>query len=384
MSALNSSADPSAASLPALRPAASSRLLHLDGFKAVAAQLIVLHHLSAYGPVAEAVEELLPTLMAWAYQYGRMAVQVFLVLGGFLSARALSSRGQLLEGSLAGLIARRYQRLALPFMAAVLLTLACSALVARWLPELVPAQVGWGQLLAHAGLLQGVLSFEALTVGAWYVAIDLQLFALLAGLLAFSRGLALPRSWRRWIGPALVALLTAASLLVFNRDAALDNWGVYFFGAYGLGALVHWLGLLPQRRLGLMLLAALGLAALLLDFRERIALALATALLLAWLQCRHEAGVPALTPARLQPLLAHLGTHSYALFLVHFPILLLINALFERHELGDGWPGLMAMLAAWGLSNLAAVSFYRWIEAPAGRLRLGALLARLLPRTLRA
>jgi peptidoglycan/LPS O-acetylase OafA/YrhL len=123
---------------------------------------------------------------------------------------------------------------------------------------------------------------------------------------------------------------------------------------------------------------------LLLDFRERIALALATALLLAWLQRRQEAGVPALTPARLQPLLAHLGTHSYALFLVHFPILLLINALFERHELGDGWPGLMAMLAAWGLSNLAAVSFYRWIEAPAGRLRLGALLARLLPRTLRA
>jgi hypothetical protein len=29
------------------------------------------------------------------------------------------------------------------------------------------------------------------------------------------------------------------------------------------------------------------------------------------------------------------------------------------------------MLAAWGLSNLAALPFYRWIEAPAGRLRLG-------------
>jgi len=362
-----------------------ARLLHVDGLKAAAAQLIVLHHLSAYGPVAEAVEELLPALMAWAYQYGRMAVQVFLVLGGFLTARALSSQGQLLEGAWFSLLARRYQRLALPFMGAVLLTLACSELVARWLPELVPAQVGWGHLLAHAGLMHGVLGYEALTVGAWYVAIDLQLFALLAGVLAFSRGLALPRAWRRWIGPGLVAVLTAASLLVFNRDAELDNWGLYFFGAYGLGALVHWLGLLPQRRLGLMVLTALGLLALLLDFRERIALALATALVLAWQQRRHEAGLPLmLTPQRLQPLLAHLGTHSYALFLVHFPICLLINALFERHDLGDGWPGLMAMLAAWGLSNLAAVSFYRWIEQPAGRLRLGALLARLWPRTLRA
>lgn len=374
----------SSSKTPVARPPVT-RLLHVDGLKAAAAQLIVLHHLSAYGPVAEAVEELLPALMAWAYQYGRMAVQVFLVLGGFLTARALSSQGQLLEGGWFSLLARRYQRLALPFMGAVLLTLACSALVARWLPELVPAQVGWGQLLAHAGLVHGVLGYEALTVGAWYVAIDLQLFALLAGVLAFSRGLALPRAWRRWIGPGLVAVLTAASLLVFNRDSALDNWGLYFFGAYGLGALVHWLGLLPQRRLGLMLLAALGLAALLLDFRERIALALATALVLAWQQRRYEAGLPLLlAPPRLQPLLAHLGTHSYALFLVHFPICLLINALFERHDLGDGWPGLMAMLAAWGLSNLAAVSFYRWIEQPAGRLRLGALLARLWPRTLRA
>ena len=134
-----------------------SRLLHIDALKALAAQLIVLHHLSAYGPVADAAHALAPQLMAALYHDGRLAVQVFLVVGGFLSARGLSSRGQLLEGMVTALLWRRYRRLALPFMAAVLLTLGSSALVAPWLPELVPTQVSIAQLLSHSLLLHGVL-----------------------------------------------------------------------------------------------------------------------------------------------------------------------------------------------------------------------------------
>ena len=361
----------------------NSRLLHVDALKACAAQLIVLHHLSAYGPVANAVHALAPQLMAWLFQYGRMAVQVFLVVGGFLSARALSARGQMLEGGVAGLLWRRYLRLALPFMAAVLLTLACSGLVARWLPELVPQSVSAAQLLAHGLLLHGVLGQESLTVGAWYVAIDFQLFALLLGLLWLARSARiarLPRAVRRFVGPLLVLVLALASLFVFNRMAALDAWAPYFFAAYGLGALVHWLGLSPHRRLGLALLSVVVVAALLFDFRERIVLALLTALLLAALQRRHQAGQPLLMAGRRAATVAHLGTQSYSLFLVHFPICLLVNALFADYELSSGWAGAAAMLMAWGLSNLAALPFYRWVEAPAGRVRLGWLL----PRPLRA
>jgi peptidoglycan/LPS O-acetylase OafA/YrhL len=361
----------------------NSRLLHVDALKAFAAQLIVLHHLSAYGPVADAVHGLAPQLMAWLYQYGRMAVQVFLVVGGFLSARALSARGQMLEGGVAGLLWRRYLRLALPFMAAVLLTLACSGLVARWLPELVPQSVSATQLIAHGLLLHGVLRQESLTVGAWYVAMDFQLFALLLGLLWLARSARitrLPRAVRRFVGPALVLMLALASLFVFNRIAALDAWAPYFFAAYGLGALVHWLGLSPHRRWSLALLSAVVVVALLFDFRERIALALLTALLLAALQRRHQFGQPLLRGGRKAAAVAHLGTQTYSLFLVHFSICLLVNALFADYELSSGWAGLAALLVAWGLSNLAAMPFYRWVEAPAGRVRLGWLL----PRPLRA
>src|SRR4051812_33337054 len=106
--------------------APTSRLLHLDVLKAVAAQVIVWHHLSAYGPVADAVQALLPAVMDGLFTYGRMAVQVFLVVGGFLSARALAPRREPLQGTLADLgqlLGRRYLRLAIPFLAAVLLTL---------------------------------------------------------------------------------------------------------------------------------------------------------------------------------------------------------------------------------------------------------------------
>ncbi|MDN3544911.1 acyltransferase family protein [Kinneretia asaccharophila] len=362
---MNARALPSA--FPTRPPA--RRLLHLDAMKALAAQLIVLHHLAAYGPIAETVQTLWPALIAWLYEYGRMAVQVFLVVGGFLSARALAPAGRPLQGRPLELLWRRYLRLVLPFFAAVLLTLACSALVAPLLPELVPASVSAPQLLAHALLLHDVLGYEALTVGAWYVAMDLQLFALMLALLWLARACG-PAA--RWLGPVLLLLVCAASLYLFNRDAGLDIWAPYFFGAYGLGALMHWLCLSARPGLGLSLLGLLALGALMLDFRERLLLALLTAGLLFWLQRRHEQGRAAvLLRGPLAGAVAHLGTHSYALFLVHFPICLLLNALFEHRDPEHPWAAVAAMLAAWGLSNLAALPFYRWIEAPAGRLRLG-------------
>lgn len=365
--------------MPASKP---SRLSHIDALKAVAAQCIVLHHLAAYGPVAEAVQELAPGLIAWLYDHARMAVQVFLVVGGYLSARGLLPDGQALcaDAAPAGLLWKRYQRLGLPFMGAVVLTLACYWLVAPWLPELLPQQpVAADQLLAHALLLHGVLGYESLTVGAWYVAIDLQLFALLLALAWFARRA--PAPLRPLVVPLLTLLLVAGSLFVFNRDAALDNWAPYFFGAYGLGVLLHLLERHPLARRWRLplagLLVLLVLAALAADWRARVALALGTvAVLAAW-------GLSARPPLqfgeRLAQLLDKLGTQSYALFLVHFSVLLLVNALFEHKDPEHPWFGPLAMLAAWALSNLAAALFYRWVEQPASRVQvaLPALLRRI-------
>ena len=97
------------------------RMPLVDALKAVASQLIVLHHLSAYGPLAAAAHEALPGTMGWLYEYARMAVQVFLVVAGFLAARGLAADGRATFGNPLPLIWRRYLRLALPYFAALAL-----------------------------------------------------------------------------------------------------------------------------------------------------------------------------------------------------------------------------------------------------------------------
>ncbi len=339
-----------------------ARQTHIDALKLIGSQLIVLHHLSAYGPVADAVSQAAPGLMRWLYDYARMAVQVFLVLGGYLAVQSLMPTGRASTASPGRTLLRRYLRLALPFMAAMLLAVACAALARQWLSaDFMPAAPSWGQALAHALLLHGVLGVDALSAGVWYVAIDFQLFALLALLLWLGY-----RSGRAIVARALVLGLMTASLFLFNRDAGLDNWAIYFFGAYGLGAAAHWAARSQRPAPWLGLLALLTLLALALDFRTRIALALAVALLLGGCQWRGITG--ARLPAWVARPVQALGQASYALFLIHFPLLLLGNALFARLGLAGPVAGSAMLLAIWGFSVLLSLWFERRVEAPLSRL----------------
>ena len=72
-------------------------------------------------------------------------------------------------------------------------------------------------------------------------------------------------------------------------------------------------------------LQLLGAAALAVDFRVRIAVALATAVLLAWAIPR---GVGARRLA--SPTLARLGRISYSVVLVHYPVCMLVEAAAAR------------------------------------------------------
>ena len=341
----------------------NARQTHIDALKLIGAQLIVLHHFAAYGPLADVVSQAAPGLMRWLYDYARMAVQVFLVIGGFLAVQGLTRVAQGDAGALMRVLARRYLRLVLPFLAALLLAVACAALARPWLnADFIPAAPTWGQALAHALLLHGVLGVDALSAGVWYVAIDFQLFALLALLLWAGQ-----RGGPRWPALALVLGLTVASLFHFNRDAGLDNWALYFFGAYGLGTAAFWAGRSRQPLPGLALLMALGLLALFIDYRTRIALALAVALLLGLAQWRGVTG--ASLPAWLARPVHTLGRTSYALFLLHFPLLLLANALFAGLGLSGAGTAAALLLLTWVASMGLALGFERWVEAPLARRR---------------
>lgn len=331
------------------------RLAFIDALKGLASQLIVLHHLAFYGPMSDYAQTVSPALIAWLNDYARIAVQAFLVMGGFLAAQALTRDSGLAQKNLARLLWRRYLKLVPPYLAALVLALLAAGLARSLMShEATPGIPTLPQFLAHVVLLHGILGFDGLSAGAWYIAIDFQLYALLLLALWLTRR-TLPNS--PTAAPLVIAGLLLASLFHFNRDASWDNWAIYFFGSYGLGALTY----LSVRRNAasrwLTVLLALVVVALAMDFRSRIAVALLVALALGF---SLYTGTIAHWPR--SRIMAWLGKISYSVFLVHYPICLVVNALFERYAAHT--PGIQfgGMMLAWAASIAGGALFYRQVE----------------------
>lgn len=332
-----------------------SRMACIDALKAISSQLIVLHHLSFYGPMSDAAHSLAPGLIDWLSDYARIAVQVFLVISGFLAARSLAPGGHLVVPNPLATVWRRYRKLVVPYAAAIVVSIVGAALARGWMVhDSIPAAPHLKQFLAHLLLLHSVLDVDALSAGVWYVAIDLQLFALLIATLWLARAISGGRPW----GMPLVAALAVASLFWFNRDAVWDVWAIYFFGAYGAGSLAFWASDPKRSPLVLVLLGAVGVTALAVDFRLRIAVALATALLLAF--ARRGEWLEHWPRGRVT---AYFGKISYSVFLVHFPVCLVVNALVNHLAPGQPVLNALGMLCAWGASNAAGALFYRHVES---------------------
>ena len=342
---------------------APSRTPLIDVIKALACVAIVWHHLAFYGPMSDIAQPLAPELIAWLYDHARMAVQVFLVLGGYLATASLAPLGVARFEHAGAAVAKRFVRLVVPYAVALLLTVLVSATVRPWMAHpSVPDEPTLAQLLANALLLQDIVGEDALSAGAWYVAIDFQLFALSVFIWAGVR--ALPGTWARRHGAVLaqgaVVAGVAGSLWFFNRVAGLDMWAVYFFGAYGLGMMAYW-AVRSARPLGASAwvgaMVLLGGAALAIDFRGRIAVALVTALCL----------VAALRSERVRAWggwapLVRLGQMSYSVFLVHFAVCLLVNAVVSHLWPASPWPNAMGMVLAFGLSLAAGRQLYQRVE----------------------
>ncbi|MYM26170.1 acyltransferase family protein [Duganella sp. FT135W] len=346
---------------------ASSQFGLINLLKAGAAQLIVLHHLAFYGPMSDHARALLPSLVDWLSNSARIAVQVFLVIGGFLAAKSLAPSGHAGYAYPLGAIWRRYAKLAPAFLAATLIASVASALAARWMShDSISAPATLAQLGAHALLLHGVLGYPSVSAGAWYVAIDFQLYALMV-LALWVGGIVEGKRPLSWLMPLAAAFGITLSLLYFNLDADWDNWAPYFFGSYGMGVMAWWASD-PRRKTGfavlLMMMALLpAVAGLALEFRSRIALAAVVASLL-FLFGR----VKTTSDGRAWTVINSLGKISYSVFLIHFPVCLLVNAVFTRFVQPEPEVQAFGMLVAWGFSLAAGALFHRWVEAPLGRL----------------
>lgn len=343
----------------------------IDFIKALASQLIVWHHFVSYGPLIKTLRPYASGVVDWLFVDARMAVQAFLVVGGFLAARSLVPR---VDAPMVGctgkrlvaLVGRRYLRLCKPYVIALGLAVLCAALARSVLfdPD-TPASPSLRQVLFHVLLIHDITRTEALTTGVWYVAADLQLYALLLGCLwlaqcfsfRFGVNLANARS-------GLILALAALSLFWANRTEAMEVWGVYFFAAYALGSMTHWAcaarsGLLPLLCLLLLYGLALGV-----DFRERLLVSLLVAVLLFW-----GLRTSFCPNARLRALFAWLGRISYWVFLIHYPIVMVVGVLIERLWPGAPWPATLGLFSACSLTLLLAQVLYERFESSRDRIK---------------
>ncbi len=338
------------------------RSAFIDNLKGLACLLIVFHHLAFYGPMSDVAHSAIPELIDFFFDYGRWAVAVFLCLGGFLTGLKISEPNYFAKKNVFTVIGHKYIRLALPYLAAIVLAIVCSFIAKQWMShDSISNTPELGQLISHVFFLQNILGYESLSAGLWYVAIDFQLFVVCA-LIVFLVEKFSPAGWSlsrtRWLSLIIFGLLIISSTCFFNLDDAWDVWFVYFFAAYGLGLLTAYFVRHPSNQVWIFSVVAVVIFSLYYqEFRERLLLALLTAMLLA---ISHSFNW---SEAKLwnNPL-ATLGRMSYSVFLVHFPVSLLISSAWTNLYPTDPWMNVAGMGVSVMTSILVAIPFYRYIE----------------------
>lgn len=344
----------------------------IDFLKVFAALLIILHHLSSYGQIAEDAYLVLPQIMTWLFEYGRYAVQIFLVMAGYLAAQSLSRYAdkKFSANALLKIILNRYLRLFAPYAAALIFTIVCAYIARFWVnDEFVGESETLSQFLAHLFFIQGILGLDSISAGAWYIAIDWQLYAVLAILLiSFS-------SYQAVIW--FISIVAVASLLFFNRSGEYEAYFIYFIGAYGLGVLAYLSKSFQSQgvnRFAKISLVLIGLVIVISSFQQiwlRNYLAWCVAIILVfWGNAPYPAGT------QDNPLFKAISwgsKRSYCAFLIHFAFILLANTLYIALSLNEYESGLLAMTFMLGVlvcSVSAANYLYRWIEVPSVKLKI--------------
>ena len=324
----------------------------IDLLKVCACILIVWHHLALYSPMAAVASEWFPSTENFLLAHGLLAVQVFLVLGGYLNAKSLSR--VLSDDSLhaTSRIWARYKRLAIPLFVALSFAVLVTELIRPFFDHnslsAAPTPL---QVFAHVFLLQDILFLEAFSAGVWYVAIDFQLFVIAIA----CAGLA--HAWQRFSETGSVvrkvlflwATLTLVSIFVWNLHPLGEIWGTYFLGAYGLGLCIGCWRYANLRfshfHLSLMIVF-IGALAFAYQPRERLAVAVVTAFFL----CLYEAGECKPIEFLKASWLRNFSDATYSIFLIHFGVSLLISALVFNFWSENIPINLMGLLLSFALS----------------------------------
>lgn len=336
------------------------RTSFLDFFKAIATQGIVLHHLSSYGFIAQFSILALPSFRDGIYNYGRLLVQVFFVISGFLVANKLHKNTLVTEE-----IFKRYLRLVLPYLGAIFL-IVCTSYLIKFNLSLTDLCYKWDwlsnirsplQVFSHIFLAHDLLSQENLSTGVWYVAIDFQLFIITMLLVLVYK------AFNRSIMLKVLYLLIGISLFCIPKS--WDYVGIYFFYSYGIGILLYTLKYKKNISYEMIFITTMFALALFIDFRIRILISYIVALLI-FIIIKYKFN----SILFYNKLTIFLSKNSYSVFLTHFIIVMLMNFIvstYISYFIGHTDAIVWILVAAWACSILLGQFFYIYVEKPITR-----------------
>ena len=370
---MSTAAEPAAGVAAGIASKDRRRLAFIDACRGICAAVIAAHHLCLYGPLPEAAAALTDDggwffpltgqAVEFLREHGRYAVQVFLVLGGFVQYLTFPRNKLSLEQGSSYLF-QRYLRLAVPLIGVLALGLIAQFASATLRP-VTPyiEEFSLPHFIAQIFFLQDIFGYGGLMPGHWYPAIDLQFAILFMGAVYAVDRLLNFRWLRRFSRDAFLlttlGVIAIGSLFFWNRDSAHESWVVYFLGSYFLGILA---AAVFDKRAPWPLFAGyvviLG-CALIVDFRIRLVVALAAAVVLLlgglshnldrWLNFRW---------------LTWLGRISYSFFLIHTVVHWLVLSVGHGVTGTEPHAALAWMLLAYFLAIPAAWGFYQLAERP--------------------
>ena len=355
----------------------SKRLSFVDGLRGIAAVAVLFDHLPGmFGNPTARSAFTQRVLVEWGY-YGKLGVDVFFVLSGFVITLTLA-KASINWGYFWRFAGRRSLRLDPPYWAS--LAICCGLLLLR--RDAFHSDVElptWGQIGAHLIYLQGLLGYRQINSVFWTLCIEIQLYLVFC---AFQGAL----QWRRSKEQGLL-WCSRGTLVAFVGSLA---WPAGLIGGEGqrvtllpfmceflAGSIAYWFSA-GQLRATTCIAAGSALVCLGLGYRDPSAVtAGCTALLLIAASARG-----ALTRWLALPSFQRLGKISYSLYLVHVPTFLVVLGLRTRLPGGEsegvGW---LLCLVALGAALAIATVFYAVVERPS--LKLSHRLA-LAPRRRRS
>ncbi len=361
-----------------------SRLVFIDGVRALASLYVVLHHCCQIYQDPDASPRygyygFIPWLLR-----GR-AVAVFMALSGFvLMLPVAASPTRTINGGFLSYIKRRARRILPPYYAALVLTLLCIAYFpgmnrasGEFWSKALPA-FSARNLISHVLMMHWVNPDMIYKINPpwWTLGVESLLYVMFPLLL-------LP-IWRNWGTRALLAIAIPIGFLphlLLRKTSWHFDWvSPWFIGLFAIGMA----GAVAQASTNLsevavrfrkLMIGPIGIVILAIGFatlwRYRVAMDYLFGLTAMWIilycgQATEQRSIGQQFLLRLleSAPLRNIGAFSYSIYLTHGVVLMLLYRTIEPKHISEGWRAVIMFAIAPLLAVLAALLFYYTVERP--------------------